>query len=50
MPSNIKVSIDSKKDLSREDLVREVKNETELGRLIIKMQLEYLKSMKRGFE
>ena len=49
MPPDIKVSIGSEKDLSREELVREVKNETELGKLIIKMQLEYLRSMKKGF-
>lgn len=49
MPPDIKVSIGSEKDLSREELFREVKNETELGKLIIKMQLEYLRSMKKGF-
>jgi len=49
MPPNIKVSIGSGKDLSREELVNEVKNESELGKLIIKMQLEYLRSMKKGF-
>lgn len=49
MPPDIKVSIGSERDLSREELFREVKNETELGKLIIKMQLEYLRSMKKGF-
>ena len=29
--------------------IEEVKKESELGKLIIKMQLEYLKSMKKGF-
>jgi len=49
MPSNIKVSIGSGKDLSREELIEEVKKESELGKLIIKVQLEYLRSMKKGF-
>jgi len=46
MPPNIKISIGPRKDLSREGLLKEVENETELGKLIIKMQLEYLRSMK----
>jgi len=46
MPPNIRVSLGPGKELSKKDLVREVKKETELGKLIIKMQLEYLRSMK----
>jgi len=48
MPSNIKVSIGGR-DLSRDELIKEVKDDTEFGRLISQMQLEYLRSMKKGF-
>lgn len=49
MPPNIRISIGGN-DLSKEELVKEVKQDTDLGKLIVKMQLEYLRSMKRGFE
>jgi len=49
MPPHIKVSMGSGRDLSREELIEEVKNDTELGKLVVKMQIEYLKSMKTGF-
>ncbi len=50
MPPNIKVSIGSNGDMSREDLIREVKKDSDLGKLIVKMQFEYLKSMKTGLK
>ncbi len=48
MPANLKVSLGSR-EFSRDELI-EVKKETELGKIIMKMQLEYLRAMKRGFE
>ena len=49
MPANLKVSLGSR-EFSRDELIEEVKKETELGKIIMKMQLEYLRAMKRGFE
>jgi len=40
--------VGSKGDLGKEDLIMEVKNNTNLGKLIVEMQHEYLKSMKTG--
>ncbi len=49
MPPNIRVSVGSEKDMTKDDLIHEVKNDTDLGRLIIEIQYQYLKSMKKGF-
>ncbi len=49
MPSNIKVALGSGEQLSREELIRHVKTEDKLGKMIIQMQLDYLRSMKTGF-
>lgn len=49
MPPNMKVSIGSVGELSKEDLIKHVKKEDDLGRQIIDMQLEYLRAMKSGF-
>lgn len=50
MPDTIRVSIGSEgKELSKEDLIEHVKKEDKLGKMIIEMQLRYLKAMKTGF-
>lgn len=48
MPKNIKVSLGSHGELNRDDLIKHVESGDELGKLIVGMQLQYLKSMK-GF-
>ena len=48
MSPDIRVSIGSNKDLTKQDLIKEVNSDTDLGKLIVKMQLEYLRSMKKG--
>jgi len=50
MPETIRISIGLEgKELAREDLIDHVKKEDHLGKMIIEMQLRYLKSMKTGF-
>lgn len=49
MPDNIKVSIGSEGEFSKQELINEVKEETKLGKMIIEIQLEYLRAMKTGF-
>ena len=50
MPETIRVSVGLEgKELSREDLIEHVKKDDYLGKMIIEMQLRYLKSMKTGF-
>ncbi len=50
MPETIRVSVGLEgKELGKEDLIEHVKKEDYLGKMIIEMQLRYLKSMKTGF-
>jgi hypothetical protein len=48
MPDSIKISIGSEGELTKEQLIDNVKRETDLGKLIVEMQMKYLRSMKRG--
>jgi len=50
MPDTIRVSIGSEgNELSKEDLIEHVKKEDRLGKMIVEMQLNYLRAMKTGF-
>lgn len=46
MPQSIRVSLGSGGELSRDDLIRHVKDGDRLGKLIVETQLDYLRSMK----
>ena len=46
MPETIRVSIGREGDLTKEQLIEHVKQGDELGKLIVEMQLKYLRSMK----
>ena len=48
MPDNIKINLGSSGELKKGDLIRHVKNEDDIGKLIIDVQLKYLRAMK-GF-
>ncbi|HLD85076.1 MAG TPA: hypothetical protein VI968_00815 [archaeon] len=48
MPSNIKVSMGTLGTFSKEDLIKNVEDDTNLGKFVVKMQIEYLKSMSKG--
>lgn len=49
MPDTIRVSLGSEgKELAKDDLIEHVKKEDPLGKMIIEMQLRYLKAMKTG--
>jgi hypothetical protein len=49
MPKNIRVSMGSLGTFSREDLIRNVTEDTNLGKFILKMQIQYMRSMTKGF-
>jgi ribosome recycling factor len=49
MPDNIRVSMGSLGTFSREDLIKNVTENTELGKFIIQMQINYMRSMTKGF-
>lgn len=46
MPTNIRISLGSGRELARNDLIRHVKEGDRLGKLIVETQLDYLRSMK----
>jgi len=48
MPANIKMSVGSYGTFSKNELIESVKKENEVGKLVIEMQLKYLKSFKKG--
>lgn len=48
MPSNVKVSMGTLGTFSKEDLIKNVEDDTNLGKFVVKMQIEYLKSMSKG--
>ena len=49
MPKTIKIALGSGEELTRDELIKHVKDEDKFGRLIIEMQERYLKSLKRDF-
>lgn len=48
MPPNVNISIGSKGDFGRDDLIQHVERGTEIGEQIAKIQMEYLRSLKEG--
>lgn len=48
MSDNIRISIGSEGKLSKEDLIDHVKRGDKLGKLIVDMQIKYLRSLKTG--
>jgi len=49
-PATIKVSFGTQNGefMSRDEMIEQIEKNTELGRKIVKVQLEYLKAFKRG--
>ncbi|GAH50079.1 unnamed protein product [marine sediment metagenome] len=48
MPDNLQLVVGSKGVYGRKGLIKEVENETEVGELIIKLHMEYLKAVANG--
>ena len=47
MPDTIRVSLGGEVNLGRDDLIAHIKKEDELGKLIVEMQIVYIKSFKK---
>ena len=48
-PETIKVSFGSSKEfMSRDELIKQVDNETEIGKNIVNVHIEYLRAFKKG--
>ena len=50
LPDNIEIAIGdiSEKPMSMEEVIEHVKNEDETGKIIIEMEINYLKALKKG--
>lgn len=48
MPGNLQVHLGNHKTLDKEDMLKEVKSRSHLGKLIIQNQLNYLRALKVG--
>jgi len=48
LPSNIKISIGSEGDFSKEELIEHVENGDDIGDKMIAVELEYLRDLKEG--
>ena len=46
IPRTVKLNLGSHGSFSRDDLMQEVMNKTEIGELFVKMQMSYLRSFK----
>ena len=48
-PPTVKIAFGSLNEfMNRDELIEQVEKETDIGKRIVKIQLEYLKSFKRG--
>ena len=50
MPPNLKLSIGKYGTFTKEELIERMQKEDEVGKLIIEMQLKYLRFFKKGFQ
>ncbi len=48
LPSNKKISIGSSGEYSKDELIKNVKNNTSVGKKIVQIELEFLRSLKEG--
>jgi len=49
MPEELKVSLGGEKGfLSKEEMIKNIENETEMGVELLNIQLRYLRSLKKG--
>ncbi len=48
LPSNKKISIGSSGEFTKEELVEHVKKDTDIGKKIIEIEMEFLRAMKEG--
>lgn len=50
MPENVRVSMGSMGTFSRDELIKNVSEDTAMGKFILEMQIKYMQSMRRGFK
>ena len=48
MPANVKLSIGSHGEFDKDELIKQVNENSEIGNKIIEIELEFLRAMKKG--
>lgn len=48
LPSNISISVGSEGHFNKEELIKQIENDTEIGKKMIEIELEYLRKLKEG--
>lgn len=48
LPPNVSISVGSKGHFNKEDLIKQIENNTEIGKKMIEIELEYLRRLKEG--
>jgi len=48
LPKDMNISVGSKGSFTREELIEEVEKESEVGRAIVEIQMNFLQSLKTG--
>lgn len=48
LPSNVKISVGSEGSFSKQELMIAIDNDTEIGKKMIQIELEYLRKLKEG--
>lgn len=48
LPPNISISVGSEGHFNKEELIKQIENDTEIGKKMIEIELEYLRKLKEG--
>ncbi len=48
LPSNISISVGSEGHFNKTELIKQINNDTEIGRKMIEIELAYLRKLKEG--
>lgn len=48
LPSNVRISVGSEGSFNKQQLIEQVKSDTEIGEKMIEIELEYLRKLKEG--
>ena len=48
LPPNVSISVGSEGHFNKEELIKQIENDTEIGKKMIEIELEYLRKLKEG--
>ena len=48
LPPNVKISVGSEGSFNKKELIKQIESDTEIGRKMVEIELEYLRKLKEG--